>query len=206
MESGKAEKLKQKIINDAETEARATVEDGQARARKIKAEAEDQARVVASDFDKKAKAHAEEYIRRQISLRELEARKAVLSEKGALLDQVFDQALAKLRERDRKGGYSLTRKLLLGAIEVGDEEIILSGEDRREIGDSFVEDLNRELRKVGKRGEVKLSAETRDIKGGFILKRGRVEVNGSFDTLLEMLRDDIETEVAGILFAGGKEQ
>jgi V/A-type H+-transporting ATPase subunit E len=203
MESGKAEKLRQKIIADAEAEAGKIIKEGQDQAGKIEAEAETEIARTASEFGRKAKAQAEEYIRRQISLRELEARKAVLTEKGNLIDEVFAKALEELRQRDRKGGYGLTRELLLGAIEVGDEEIILSPDDRSGISSSFVEDLNRELKKAGKRGEVKVSSETRDIRGGFFLKRGRVETNGSFDTLLTMLRDEIETEVAEILFGGG---
>ena len=203
MESGKAEKLRQKIIADAEAEAGRIVEEGRTQAGKIKAEADAEIARIASDFGQKAKAQAEEYIRRQISLRELEARKAVLTEKGNLIDEVFAKALEELRQRDRKGGYSLTRELLLGAVEVGDEEIVLSPEDKSAIGGTFVEDLNKELRKAGKRGEVKIASDTRDISGGFVLRRGRAETNGSFDTLLAMLRDEIETEIAEILFGGG---
>jgi V/A-type H+-transporting ATPase subunit E len=203
MESGKAEKLRQRIISDAEDEARKIVEEGQGEAGRVKAEADARAQKIGSEFAQKAKSQAEEYVRRQISLGELEARKAILAEKGALIDEVFEKALEELRARDRKGGYALTRKLMLDAIEVGDEEVILSGEDRGGIGRAFIDDLNGELRKAGKRGEVKISEETREIRGGFVLRRGRVESNASFDTLLAMLRDEIETDVASILFGGG---
>ena len=203
MESGKAEKLRQKIIADAEAEAGKIIDEGRAEAGKVKADADAEVARIGSEFGQKAKAQAAEYIRRQISLRELEARKSVLTEKGNLIDEVFAKALEELRRRDRGGGYALTRELLLGAIEVGDEEIILSPDDRSAIGGSFVEGLNKELLKAGKRGEVKISQDTRDINGGFILRRGRVDTNGSFDTLLAVLRDEIETEIAGILFGGG---
>lgn len=203
MESGKAGKLRQKILTDAEAEAGKIVGEGRNQVGKIKAEADAEVARIASEFGRKAETQAEEYIRRQISLRELEARKAVLTEKGNLIDEVFAKALEELRQRDREGGYALTRKLLLGAIEVGDEEIILSPDYRSAIGGSFVEDLNKELVKAGKHGEVKISSDTRNITGGFILRRGRAETNGSFDTLLAMLRDEIDTEVAGILFGGG---
>jgi V/A-type H+-transporting ATPase subunit E len=203
MESGKAGKLRNKIVSDAEDEARKIVEEGEAEARSVKEEAGARIRKINADFAAKAKSQAEEYISRQISLRELEARKAVLAEKGALIDEVFNKALEELRNRDRKGGYALTHKLLIDAIEAGDEEIVLSPEDKQAIGAAFVETLNGELRKAGKRGEVKIAEETREIRGGFILKRGRTETNASFDTLLAMLRDDIETEVANILLSGG---
>lgn len=200
MDSGKAEKLRKKIIGDAEAEARKVVEEGEAEASSIKAEAEGRTREIAAEFAEKAASRAEEYIRRQISLRELEARKAILAEKGALIDDVFAKALEELRKRDREGGYALTRKLLLSAVETGDEEIILSREDKQRMDDSFIKGLNTELARAGKRGEITISGETRDIKGGFVLRRGRLETNASFDTLLAMLRDDIETEIADALF------
>jgi V/A-type H+-transporting ATPase subunit E len=205
MEQGKVTKLRQKIIEDAEAEARTIVDEGAAEAKSILDGARAEADRIAADFKARAIAEAAEHVRRQVSLRELEARKAILTEKGRVIDQVFDQVLEELRRRDREGGHALTRDLLLKAIEVGDEEIITSPEDRESIGKAFIKDLNAELAKTGRRGEVTLSDETRDIKGGFILRRGRAETNSTFETLLSMLRDDVETEVAELLFGEGKE-
>ena len=200
MEHGKAERLRQKILNDAEAEARKIAEEAEAEAQGIRQEAQAQADSITSDYRARAQAEADEHIRRQLSLRELEARKAILTEKRAVIEEVFDKALASLRERDRKGGYGLTMELLLKAVETGNEEIIMAPEDRQAIDESFIESLNANLRKAGKRGEVSLSEVIRDISGGFILRRGRVETNSSFGTLLAMLRDEVETEVADVLF------
>ena len=204
MEQGKAVKLRQKITGDAEAEASKIVEEGTGEAKAILDAAQDEADKIASDFKVKAEAEAKEYVRRQVSLRELEARKAVLTEKGKVIDQVFDQVLDELVRRDRDGGYSLTRDLLLKAIEVGDEGLIVSPEDKGAITGSFLKDLNKELTTTGRRGEVTLSEETRTIRGGFVLRRGRMESNSTFETLLSMLRDDVETEVAGLLFGEDK--
>jgi V/A-type H+-transporting ATPase subunit E len=197
---GKAEKLKQKILSDAEAEARKILEEGEAEARLIIDEARAEASKATSGYQARAKADAQEHIRRQTSLRELEARKAVLAEKGRLIEEVYDKVLESLRKKDRAGGYALTRDLLLKDIETGTEEIIVAPEDRKAIEGSFMDGLNAELLKAGKKGETTLSDETRNIRGGFILRRGRAESNSSFDTLLTMLRDDVETRVAGILF------
>jgi len=133
-------------------------------------------------------------------LRELEARKAVLAEKGRLMEAVFDKVLESLRKKDRAGGYGLTRDLLLKTIETGTEEIIVSPDDRKAIDKAFIASIKAEIVKAGKKGEITLSDETRNIRGGFILRRGRADSNSSFDTLLTMLKDDVETRVAGILF------
>ena len=197
---GKAEKLKQKILSDGEAEARKILQEGEAEASLIRDEAQAEADKATSQYHAKADADAAEHIRRQTSLRELEARKAVLAEKGRLMEEVFDKVLKSLREKDRAGGYGLTRDLLLKEIETGTEEIIVAPDDRKAIDKAFIDSINVEIVKAGKKGEITLSDETKDIRGGFILRRGRVELNSSFDTLLTMLRDDVETKVAAILF------
>jgi V/A-type H+-transporting ATPase subunit E len=200
MEHGKAEKLRQRIVSDAEDEAGRIIAEAEAEAKGILDEARSEAERISAESRSRGESEAAEHIRRQVSLRELEARNALLAEKGEVISGVFDRALEELRRRDRESGYSLTRDLLLKAIETGDEEIIVAPGDREAIGGSFLESLNGELRQAGKRGEVRLADETRDMKGGFVLRKGRAETNSSFETLLAMLRDEVETEIAGILF------
>jgi V/A-type H+-transporting ATPase subunit E len=204
MEQGKAQRLRQKIIGDAEAEAGRILKEGADEAKAVLDRAREEAGSITSDFKARAQAEAKEYVRRQVSLRELEARKAVLTEKGKMIDQVFEEALDELRRRDRETGHSLTRDLLLKAVEVGDEEIMVSPEDREAISSAFLKALNKELTATGRRGEVTLSEETRNIRGGFVLRRGRAEINATFETLLLMLRDDVETEVAELLFGKGE--
>jgi V/A-type H+-transporting ATPase subunit E len=200
MEYGKVDKLKAKIISDAEAQAHGIVEEGQAEADAVRAEAQAEIDKINAEARAHAESEAKEHIRRQVSLRQLEAKKAVLAEKGKVMEEVFGKALAELRGRDREGSYGLTKELLLKAIETGDEEVIVASDDRGGLTPSFIESINAELSKAGKRAEIKLGDETREIQGGFILRRGRTEINSSFETLLTMLRDDVETEVAKILF------
>ncbi len=47
---------------------------------------------------------------------------------------------------------------------------------------------------------VSLSAETRNIPGGVIVRNGRVEVNCAFDTLIGDQREELAAEAAKILF------
>jgi V/A-type H+-transporting ATPase subunit E len=204
MDKGKAAKLRQKIISDAEVQAQQIVGEGEAQAQSIMDAARAEAARIMAQAKARAQSDATEHVRRQVSLRELEAKKAILAEKGRVIEEVFSEVLENLRRNDREGGYSLTKGLLLKAIESGDEEIIVAPEDRKAIPSGLIESVNSELKKAGKRGEVVLSAETRAIKGGLILRRGRTETNASFETLLTMLRDDVETEIANILFGETK--
>ena len=57
----------------------------------------------------------------------------------------------------------------------------------------------RELACYRRSGKPPLS-DAPDIKGGFILQSGGVEINNTFQALLEMQRDELEPEVASLLF------
>ena len=45
-----------------------------------------------------------------------------------------------------------------------------------------------------------LSEQTRDIKGGFIMVDGDVEINCAFETLVRLQREQMEKKVADVLF------
>ena len=47
---------------------------------------------------------------------------------------------------------------------------------------------------------VKLSADTVNIDGGLVLRRGNVEINNSIEAIFSHLRPKLEAEVAKILF------
>ena len=49
-------------------------------------------------------------------------------------------------------------------------------------------------------GLLSLSEETRNIRGGFILVDGPIEVNCAFETLVRLQREKLEKQVADILF------
>ena len=49
-------------------------------------------------------------------------------------------------------------------------------------------------------GMLTLSEETRNIRGGFIMLDGDVEVNCAFETLVRLQRERLEKEVAQALF------
>lgn len=204
MEQGKAQRLRDRIIKDAEEEARKIVGEGEGEASEITGEAKTRAAEITARAEERAAAEAREHVRRQMSIRELDARKALLAEKGRFMDEAFEKAIEEIRRKDVASGYSLTRELLLKVIATGDEEIVLSPEDQKGMGGSFLADLNKELKEKGLKGEVRISDETRPMKGGFILKSGRKETNASYEAMLETMRDDAELEISNALFKEAK--
>jgi V/A-type H+-transporting ATPase subunit E len=86
--------------------------------------------------------------------------------------------------------------LLVHAAPDGSGEVIFAPETRERLGAAAVAQANQLL----SGGKLTLSKETRPIRGGFILKSGNVEVNGTFETLVRLQRAETAGAVAKQLF------
>ncbi|MCF0126958.1 MAG: glycogen/starch synthase, partial [Pseudobutyrivibrio sp.] len=61
--------------------------------------------------------------------------------------------------------------------------------------DAFLTELNSKIK-----GELVLSKTIGDFKGGFVLESNGIEINNTYEALVSSLRDDLEFEVAKVLF------
>jgi len=195
-----AEKLKEKIIIEANEQAEHVLNEARRRAEGIVSKAEEEAAARKKLLLEKARAQAEERRRRILTIAELEARKKLLAAKEELIEDTFKQALERLQGMETASYQELILPLLFDAAESGREKIIVSSQDRRHFTAEFLARANEALRQKGKAGELSLADESREMKGGFILREGEVEINCSFDSILRMQRDQLEPEVAALLF------
>lgn len=178
----------------------------------------------------RGRAAADERLERLNGAVELEKRKLELAAKQQLLDEAFALALDKLCAMPEKECVDLLAGMAVRASGTSREELIFSPQDRERIGKQVVAAANAKLvdkaapelpgslseSKVGAlldkvvkntaaivtgAGQLTLSEQTRPIRGGFILSDGEVEVNCAFETLVRMQREQLERQVADLLFA-----
>lgn len=189
------EKITHRIETDAQAEIDAVLKKAGEEADKITAsyqkKAADEAEVLRARNEKRADERKE----RLISAAQMEARKTQLAAKQEMLEAAYDLALEKLCSMPEADYVNVLVSLLQKASVTGKEEIILSSADREKIGKALVEKANA----GGK--HLKLSEETADIRGGFILRADKVEVNCAFETLVRLQRAETAGAVAKILFA-----
>lgn len=124
--------------------------------------------------------------------------KQLLAEKRKILDEVFQQARQQLQNLPDEEYRTLCTKLMLEAVETGDEEVIVDKNETR-INQDLIDQINRQLSSKGK-GELKLSDQKQNIGAGFILKRGQIKTNVSLDVLLDQARKELEIDLAKELF------
>ncbi|UCC22082.1 MAG: V-type ATP synthase subunit E [Planctomycetota bacterium] len=194
-----AEQVVKKILADADAEAA-----------KIKAEADEKLADEQRKFDEQlgeykkqtdilAKKAAQDKKEHLLAAARMDIAKKFLAEKRKIIDEVFDKARTQLQNLPDDQYSKLMTKLMLQAVETGDEEIII-GKNEKRIDQKFVKQINRELG-PGFKGNLRLANERNNLTGGFILKRGKIKNNVSIDVLLQQARKELEIQLAKELFA-----
>ena len=223
------EKITAKILQDCEDQVRQLQEETEAKVRTLEEAARTQADRESADILARGRRAADERLERLKSAAQMERRKLELAAKQEVLGEAFDLALEKLCSLPDEEYIALLTRLVLEASSTGKEQLIFSAKDRARVGkqvvvaanDCLVKQVVPELpvaitdTKVGAflgkvvnstaamvtgTGLLTLSEETRNIRGGFILVDGDVEVNCAFETLVRLQREKLERRAAEILF------
>ena len=191
------EKITGRINEDVQREIDAMTADARREAGEIAARYREQADRESAEIVERGRRAAAEREERLASVAQLEARKLELAAKQEMLQKAFDKALERLLTLPEEQYIVLLSELAVKAARTGREQVILSQKDRTRYGKQAVTVANE---KLGDKGHLTLSQESRPIKGGLILSDGDVEVNGTFETLVRLQRGALDREVAKVLF------
>lgn len=194
------EKLATKIIEDANSKAEAILKEAKENESLIIEKKLKEAEVLKHQMLEKTKIEAITVTKRIISNSQLTVRNEKLVAKQKMIDKVFESALEKLLEMNDKEYLELIKRYLLSMPIEGNEEIILPGKYKSLVSDEYLSEINASLKTTGKMGELKLSADERDIRSGFIVLKDGIEVNNTFESLVNSLRDELEPEIVKELF------
>ncbi len=189
------EKITERILEEADIKAKNIKTDTKAKAKEILAEAGEQAEEVRSQILSEAESSGAEEKKRILALTRLEVRNSVLSEKQKLVESVFREASKKLLSLSDSEYQKFIKNLLLKTVVTGDEEVIIVSGDKKRIDKELLAEVNKSLVKDGRKGNLTLASETRDIQGGFILRSGGIEINSSLSALVDSIREEMGIKV-----------
>jgi V/A-type H+-transporting ATPase subunit E len=188
----------EKILADAETEAEKIKEKAQEKEAADQAKLNEQIRgfkkqtaLIAQKTAKDEKAHL-------LAAARMDIAKQLLAEKRKILDEVFEQARGQIENLTDEQYRRLMTKLMLEAVETGDEEVVVDKNEKR-IDQKFIQSINQQLA-PSRKGNLKLSEDRTNLGRGFILKRGKIKNNVSIEVLLTQAREELEIELAKELF------
>ena len=190
----------QKIEADAQAQAQGILNQAQVQAQAILHQAQAEAQAVHEQIVQQGKSMAAQKKLQELQLAQLEARKEILTEKHQAINQAMELALDKLAQLPPPEYRQLLKGILLALPLAGNEEIIPCAEDASRIGQDFIRQVNDERRKKGLPADLKLAQEQRPCKGGLIVRQGKVELNYSFDAIIRSNQEELEAQLAKILF------
>ncbi len=195
----KAEQVVEKIVSEGRQEADRILKEAQTKVQERRKAFEEKQKSFRQETESLAHQAAEDRRSRLLAAARMNLRKKVLAAKNELLREVFDKARHRINSMEDGQYLELMGRLLRQSVVTGDEEVVI-GKNETRINYEFLKQVNKKLG-PGYKGNLRLAAERADIDGGFILRRGKVQVNCSTVVLLEQIRQTIEIDLAQKLFA-----
>lgn len=185
------ERITARIEADGRAEAETILEKGRAEAAAVEEEYRRRAESECAALKEQAEKKAREREERLVSAAAMESRKTLLAARQEMVEKAFAQALDRLCSLPREE-YVEVLAALLERCATGGEEVIFSRADRERVGEEALK------KAAGK--QLRLAEETRPLRGGFILRKGKVEVNCAFETLVRLQKGQCAAQAAKLLF------
>ncbi len=187
--------IKAKIEADARAEAGEILAAAQAHVDAIKRETEEEIRRMADLQKARLEKETPEILRRREIVAKLDVNKEDLSARRGLIDEAFEATKAKMAGMDGNAVKRFAEALLDQAVETKDETLVV-GRGEKNLDAGWLKAYNE---KSG--SNLKISEEKAPIIGGFILRRGLVDVNCSWEMLIRTAREELEAETVKRLFS-----
>lgn len=194
------QKITEKILADARARAQEILDSARQEAGKVVEAALAQAEKDREHAVRESAQKAEMEQKRIVAAAHMEERRLLLAVKQELIEEAFQAALLKIRSLNDDEFERLMAALMVNLIETGDETVIINEQDKKRLSADFIYYVNRTIEKEQVPCHVTMSEEQRDMASGFILKRGNVEINATFEALLRQQRDTLSGEIVKILF------
>ncbi len=194
------EKITAHIEADAKAEAQAILDAADAKVRETEAQYNQKAQ---DEYWAKIKAgtrDCEDRVQRMNRLAAMESKKAILATKQEMVKKAFDKAQEMIISLPADKYTAFLARLASESASTGEEEVIFNERDKNSCGAEVVKAANARLAEKGVKAGLKMSDETVAIQGGLILRQGGIEVNCTVETLVDMCRGEMSSQLAEVMF------
>ncbi len=183
-------KLAERIVTDAQDEARAVLAEAQTATQGILRESEKAVSVRKAELNSQKNNAVTSLVSGYQTRAMLDAKKDALRKKRVVIDSAFTLAYEAMLSLDTEKRKSICKSMLLSQAE-GGETVLPAAQDRAAVAALIAAMPDKKLT---------LASGTAAIDGGFILLGDGYEKDCSFRSLLSTIRDAEETAVYQLLF------
>lgn len=191
--------ITKKITQDANAAAQEKVKEAQEEAKAILADYKAQAEKIKADARAASQKEADALLERVESQAALAKRNLLLQNKRASISRAFDKALEQLCAMDPAKQLDFLSSAA-AKYQSQDATILLNKKDQGAFGEKLIPMIQEKLKAAGKDYKVSLSKATGNFAGGLVLIEGSIETNISYEVLIKNIRDEIENDVAKVLY------
>lgn len=184
-----------KILKDAEAGKENILATATEEKNKIISKKVSSANEIAQEILDKAEVEAKSKKERVISSAKLKVRNNKLAAKQEIINEVFEKSIDKLTTLSKEEFLSFLENTISSMNLTGRQTLILNKEGLKFVDSVFIDKLNKKIN-----AEITLSETAGNFKGGFILENNGIEINSTYEALVSSLRDELEFEVAKVLF------
>lgn len=191
------EKIRQKILEEAEGEAGRIIKEAEERAAALRQEAEKIAKARFEEEienEKKTLALEEERI---ISEYRATTSAEVLRLKNQLIDEVFDRAIERILKLEDKKYLEIIAHYLSKNLCPGVDTLIISQRDQQKISRQWIETMLKKMQKNDLKIKIVTSPE---IEGGFILRGEKAEIDCSLRQIIADKKEELTPAISRVLF------
>jgi V/A-type H+-transporting ATPase subunit E len=184
-----------KILKDAEAGKENILAAAEEEKSKVLSKKVSSANEIAKEILEKAEVEAKSKKERVISSAKLKVRNNKLAAKQEIINEVFEKSIDKLTTLSKEEFLSFLENTISSMNLTGRQTLILNKEGLKFVDSEFIDKLNEKIN-----AEITLSETAGNFKGGFILENNGIEINSTYEALVSSLRDELEFEVAKVLF------
>ena len=182
----------ERIISDAEQEAKNIISEAEARATQTVSEANEKAQRNRLGTEAEVKEKVKGILDGKAATARLDGSKILLGEKRGVIDEIYARALKQLNEMGKAEALRLAERLLSEHAEEGDE--IVFAENYRFAQEVAGLDIVKEK-------NLRVSPARAAYDGGFVLRGKNSDKNLSYGAILSADREEMQAEIAAKIFA-----
>ncbi|MBQ4568920.1 MAG: V-type ATP synthase subunit E [Ruminococcus sp.] len=150
---------------------------------------------IRKNSETEAKDREAEILKRAESAAQLQRRSVMLSAKQEIISSSIDSALNYFCNLPQEEYFEMLYSMVAKYSEPSEGEILVSAKDFSRLPKDFNDIVSKSAK-----GTLSVSEETADIKGGFILKYGGIEVNCALESIFLAENERFSDTVSRILF------
>lgn len=193
------EKILEHIREDAAVTSSQMIEEAKLKEKQILSEAKEEGIQRCNEIKSNSKEAVRNILSRAASEAELDEKRRILKAKQEAIDHILGKALQYLKELPEDEYFKVMLSMVGKYAASGQGEIIFNPSDKERLPRNFEQSCKELMEKMGK-GTLRISEQTADISGGFLLSYGEIIENCSFESLFLAEKENLVDKVSAMLF------